>query len=69
MSVGKLLRTPPSTSTIPLVRTGLKRPGIDIVERIAVVMLPLPQFLAYELTTSPATHMNGRGSLEKEMLS
>ena len=42
---------------------------MDIVERIAVVMLPLPQYLARALTTSPATHMNGSGSFANEMLS
>ena len=69
MSAGKLLRTPPSTSTMRPVRTGSNRPGIDIVERIAVVMDPLPQFFALELTMSPATQTKGIGSFEKEMLS
>ena len=64
-----MLRTPPSTSTIPLVRTGLKRPGMDMVERMAVVICPLPQYLARALTMSPATHMKGMGSVAKEMLS
>ena len=42
---------------------------MDIVERIAVVMEPLPQFFALELTTSPATQRNGIGSRAKERLS
>ena len=69
MSVGELLRVPPSTRTIFWVRTGSKSPGMDIVERIAVVMEPPPQYLAWELTTSPATQTKGMGRSRKEMLS
>ena len=69
MSVGKLLRTPPSTSTMPPVRTGSNMPGMDIVERNAVMMEPSPQYFAFELTMSPATQANGTGSELKERLS
>ena len=59
MSVGKLLRVPPSTSTMPSVRTGSKSPGTDMVERIASWSDPSPQFLALQLMRSAATHMYG----------
>ena len=69
MSVGKLLRVPPSTSTMPLERTGSKRPGIDIVERTAVFREPDTQFFALPETTSVATQTKGTGSSAKLRLS
>ena len=66
-STGKLLRMPPSTSTMPRVRTGEKKPGMDIVERIAVLRLPLCQTFARPETTSVATQANGTGSRRKSV--
>ena len=58
---------PPSTSTMPRVRTGEKKPGMDIVERIAVLRLPLCQTFARPETTSVATQANGTGSRRKSV--
>ena len=66
-STGKLLRMPPSTRTMPFVRTGAKRPGMDIVERIAVPMLPLCHTFALPETTSVATQANGIGRRRKSV--
>ena len=40
MSVGKLFFVPPSEKSIESTRTGMKYPGIDIVERIASMSGP-----------------------------
>ena len=55
ISTGKLLRVPPSTRIMLSVRTGVKKKGIDIVERMAVLMLPEVQFFSLRLTMSAAT--------------
>ena len=69
ISVGKLFRVPPSIRTIPSVRTGSKSPGMDMVERRAVLMDPLPQFFALQLIISEATHTKGIGRSLKDMSS
>ena len=69
MSTGKLFLTPPSTRISPLERTGLKSPGMLIVERIASLKEPFVQFLAFIDTRSAATQKNGIGSSEKSILS
>ena len=62
---GKLLRMPPSTSTMPSVRTGAKRPGMDMVERMARLMEPACQTFAFPEAMSVATQAKGMGSLKK----
>ena len=52
---------------MPLVRTGAKRPGMDMVERMAVFMLPLCQTLALPETMSVATQANGTGFRKKSV--
>ena len=66
MSVGKLLRVPPSTSTMPSDLTGSNRAGMDIVERIAAFSEPSLQFFALPETTSVATQVKGSGSPAKD---
>ena len=50
---------------MPSVLTGTNSPGMDMVERRAVLMEPLCQILALDETMSVATHTNGMGRLAK----
>ena len=67
MFTGKLLRMPPSTSTMPPVRTGAKRPGMLMVERMARFTEPFLQTLALPEATSVATQAKGMGKWKKSV--
>ena len=68
-SAGKLFTKPPSTSTLSPMVTGENTPGMAILARMAVGMLPLRSTTSWPEIMSVATQAKGMGKSLKSMSS
>ncbi len=67
-SIGRLATSPPSSSRLPSISTGVNAPGTDMLARIARDRLPRSSTTFSPVTRSVATARNGIGRSSKRSI-